>query len=166
LLAIDKEGNLPDAAWATMGGADAIIFGTPTYMGGPAWQFKKVADASSKIWFTMGWKDKIAAGFTNSASPNGDKFNTLTYLHTLAMQRGMIWIGTSLMAANMKASTRNDVNWLGGYGGALAQSPADSTPDEGPLPGDLETTRIFGRNHRRNISNQDFRHATDRRGQE
>jgi hypothetical protein len=25
----------------------------------------------------------------------------------------------------------------------MAQSPSDSSPDEGPLPGDLETARLF-----------------------
>jgi NAD(P)H dehydrogenase (quinone) len=145
MLAIDKEGNLSDADWATLARADAIIFGSPAYMGGPAWQFKKIADASFKVWRNQEWKDKIAAGFTNSSSPNGDKFSTLSYLHTLAMQHGMIWIGTGLKPASKKENTRNDVNWLGGFAGALAQSPADSTPEEGPPPGDLETARIFGK---------------------
>ena len=31
--------------------ADAVVFGSPTYMDGPSWQFKKFADASSKPWF-------------------------------------------------------------------------------------------------------------------
>jgi NAD(P)H dehydrogenase (quinone) len=26
----------------------------------------------------------------------------------------------------------------------MAQSPSDSSPEEGPLPGDLETARLFG----------------------
>jgi multimeric flavodoxin WrbA len=32
--------------------ADAIIFGSPTYMGSASWQFKKFAEASSKplVW--------------------------------------------------------------------------------------------------------------------
>lgn len=144
-IAIDKEGNLSDADWVTLAKADAIIFGSPTYMGGPAWQFKKMADTSSKVWHSQGWKDKIAAGFTNSGSPSGDKFSTLSYMHTLAMQHGMIWIGLGLMPASKKENTRNDVNWLGGFSGALAQSPADSSTEEGPLPGDLETARIFGK---------------------
>jgi NAD(P)H dehydrogenase (quinone) len=59
-------------------------------MGVASWQFKKFADASSKIWFTMGWNDKLAAGFTNSASLNGDKHSTLQYFFTLAMQQGMM----------------------------------------------------------------------------
>ncbi|HEU5047151.1 MAG TPA: flavodoxin family protein [Rickettsiales bacterium] len=143
-ITIDKEGNIPDEAWATFEKAGAIIFGAPTYMGGPAWQFKKFADASSKVWFSQQWKDKIAAGFTNSGTINGDKFNTLTSFHTLAMQHGMVWVGTGLMPSNKKDAKRNDVNWLGGFGGALAQSPTDGSPEEGPLPGDLETARLFG----------------------
>ena len=63
-----------------LGAADAIVYGSPTYMGGPAWQFKKFADASSKAWFGSAWKDKIGAGFTNSASVNGDKQAALTFL--------------------------------------------------------------------------------------
>lgn len=143
-LAIDAEGNLPEGGWDKLAAADAIVFGAPTYMGGPSWQFKKFADASSKPWFGQAWKDKVAGGFTNSATINGDKYSTISYMFTLAMQQSMVWVGTGLMPANLKASTRNDVNWLGGFGGALAQSPADVGPDEGPLPGDLETARLFG----------------------
>ena len=143
LVTIDAEGNLTDAQWATLGVADAIVFGSPTYMGSVSWQFKKFADASSKVWFSMGWKDKIAAGFSNSASMNGDKLSTLHYLFTLSQQHGMIWVGTGLMPSNSKAATRNDLNYLGSYSGAMAQSPSDASPDE-MLPGDLETARQFG----------------------
>ena len=144
LLRIDEHGDLPEGGWEKIQAARAVIFGAPTYMGGPAWQFKKFADASSKAWFQLLWKDKLAAGFTNSAAINGDKGSTISYLMTLAMQHGMLWIGTALMPANSKTATRNDANWLGGFSGALAQSPSDSSPDEGPLPGDLETARFLG----------------------
>lgn len=143
-IAIDAEGNIAPADWATLQAADAIVFGTPTYMGGPSWQFKKFADASSKPWFSQQWKDKIAAGFTNSASMNGDKTATLGYLFTLGMQHGMVWVGTGMLPANSKAATRNDLNWLGAFSGAMAQSPSDASPEEGPLPGDLATARQFG----------------------
>ena len=144
LLEISAEGELPAGAWEKLEAADAIIFGSPTYMGGPSWQFKRFADASSKPWFGSKWKNKVAAGFTNSASMNGDKLSTLHYMITLAMQQGMVWVGTGMMPANSKAATRNDVNWLGSFAGAMAQSPSDSSPEEGPPPGDLETARLFG----------------------
>src|SRR5688572_31729534 len=103
LLAIDADGNLPAGGWEQLKAADAIIFGSPTYMGSVSWQFKKFADASSKAWFSQGWKDKIAAGFTNSASLNGDKLSTLHYLVTLSQQHGMIWVGTGMLPSNSKA---------------------------------------------------------------
>jgi multimeric flavodoxin WrbA len=143
LIAIDAEGNLSEAQWETLAAADAIIFGSPTYMGSVSWQFKKFADASSKPWFGQAWKNKIAAGFTNSASMNGDKLSTLHYMFTLSMQHSMIWVGTGLMPSNSKAAGRNDINYVASFSGAMAQSPSDASPEE-MLPGDLETARLFG----------------------
>ena len=144
LLAIDAEGNLPEAAWAALNAADAIVMGSPTYMGTVSWQFKKFADASSKAWFTQQWKDKVFAGFTNSATMNGDKLSTLHYLFTLAMQHSGIWVGTGMMPSNTKAAGRNDLNYVGSFSGAMAQTPSDASVDEIP-PGDLETFRQFGK---------------------
>jgi multimeric flavodoxin WrbA len=143
LLAIDADGNLPEGGWDTLDAADAIIMGSPTYMGTVSWQFKKFADASSKPWFSQKWKDKVFAGFTNSATMNGDKLSTLHYLFTLAMQHSGVWVGTGLMPSNAKAAQRNDVNYLGSFSGAMAQSPSDAGAHE-MLPGDLETARLFG----------------------
>ena len=143
LLAIDADGNLPDGGWDALDAADAIIMGSPTYMGSVSWQFKKFADASSKPWFAQKWKDKIAAGFTNSAGMNGDKLATLNTMFTLAMQHGMIWVSQGLMPSNTKGAQRNDVNYLVSYSGAIAQSPSDAGAQD-MLPGDLETARLFG----------------------
>jgi multimeric flavodoxin WrbA len=143
LVAVDADGNVSDEGWGTLNAADAIIMGSPTYMGSVSWQFKKFADASSKAWFTQAWKDKVFAGFTNSATMNGDKHSTLHYLFTLAMQHSGIWVGTGLMPANSKAAQRNDVNYVGSFAGAMAQSPSDAGAHE-MLPGDLETARLFG----------------------
>lgn len=143
LLAIDAEGNLPAGGWELLDAADAIVFGTPTYMGNVSWQFKKFADASSRPWYAQAWKDKIAAGFTNSAGMSGDKQGTLLSLFTLAMQHGMIWVSQGLMPANTRAAQRNDVNYLVSYSGAIAQSPSDAGADA-MAAGDLETARLFG----------------------
>jgi NAD(P)H dehydrogenase (quinone) len=144
LVAIDADGNLPAGGWDTLQAATAIIFGAPTYMGGPSWQFKKFADASSKQWFTQAWKDKLFAGFTNSAAPSGDKLSTLTYLFTLAMQHGGLWTGNGMLPSNSKGAKRDDINWIGSYSGAMAQSPSDASAAE-MFPGDLETARLFGK---------------------
>ena len=144
-ISIDKDGNVPESAWDDLAAAQGIIFGTPTYMGGPSWQFKKFADASSKPWMAGTWQDKLAAGFTNSGSINGDKHSTIAYLITLAMQHGMLWASLGLKPSSTLASQRDDVNWLGSYSGLMAQSPQDSSPEQGPRPGDLKTARLFGK---------------------
>ncbi|HJV92633.1 MAG TPA: flavodoxin family protein [Azonexus sp.] len=144
LLAIDAEGNLPDGGWNKLAAADAIVFGTPTYMGGPSWQFKKFADASSKAWYTRAWQDKVFGGFTNSASPVGDKGATLIQLQTLASQHGGIWASLGMLPSNSKGATRNDINNLGGSVGLLVQSPSDASVDEIPQ-GDLDTAHSYGR---------------------
>jgi multimeric flavodoxin WrbA len=143
LLAIDAEGNLPEGGWETLGAADAIVFGSPTYMGSVSWQFKKFADASSKPWFGQAWKNKLAAGFTNSATMNGDKHSTLHYFMTLAMQHSMFWVGTGMMPSNAKASTRNDINFVGSSGGLMTATPSDASTDE-MVAGDIATARKFG----------------------
>lgn len=143
LIAIDAEGNVSEADWDTLNAADAIVFGAPTYMGSPSWQFKKFADATSKAWFTQAWKDKVFGGFTNSASFNGDKQVSLIYLNTLASQHGGIWVSLGLPPSNAKAATRNDINNLGGSVGLLVQSPSDASVDEIPQ-GDLDTAKLYG----------------------
>lgn len=143
LIAIDADGNIPDDAWTILDRANAIIFGSPTYMGGPSWQFKKFADTSSKPWFEEKWKDKIFGGFTNSASINGDKLNTLQYFALLAGQHGGIWVSLAIKPANLKSSKRDDPNRMGSYIGPMAQSDADAAPDE-MSKGDLETAQSYG----------------------
>jgi len=144
LLAVDAEGNLPEGGWEKLAAADAIIFGTPTYMGGPSWQFKKFADASSKAWFTRAWQDKVFGGFTNSASMNGDKGATMIALQTLASQHGGLWVSLGLLPSNSKAAVRTDINNTGGSVGLLVQTPSDASVEEIPQ-GDLDTAKLYGK---------------------
>jgi len=118
--------------------SDAIIFGTPTYMGGIAAPFKAFADASVGSWFQAKWKDKLAAGFTISGLPSGDKFSTLQYQQTFAMQHGMIWI-----SLGEKEAQENGVNRLGSWAGAMAQASNDS-PDKTPGTEDKLTAELLG----------------------
>ena len=144
LLQISAEGELPEGGWDALNAADAIIFGTPTYMGSPSWQFKKFADATSKAWFTRAWQDKVFGGFTNSASFNGDKAVSLIALQTLASQHGGIWVSLGISPANSKAAQRTDLNNLGGSVGVLVQSPSDASVEEIPQ-GDLDTAKAYGK---------------------
>lgn len=131
--------------WELLADVNAIIFGSPTYMGSASAQFKAFMDASAKVWVTRDWKDKVAAGFTTSASQSGDKLNTLIQLAIFAAQHGMIWVGQDLLPGNNSSKgSVNDLNRLGGWLGAMAQANNDQGPDVAPLKSDLLTAEHLG----------------------
>lgn len=135
-----------DNHWDDLAEAKAIIFGSPTYMGSVSADFKGFMDKSSKVWGEQGWKDKLAAGFTNSASFSGDKLNTLIQMSVFAAQHGMIWVGLGLMPGNNTSEgSPEDLNRIGSYLGAMAQSNADQGADVVPPNADKETAKVLGR---------------------
>ncbi|MEM7799245.1 MAG: flavodoxin family protein [Chloroflexota bacterium] len=121
--------------------SDAIIFGSPTYMGMVSGQFKCFADATAPHWFQMTWKDKVAGGFTTSGYASGDKVMTLHYMATLAAQLRMMWVGPAAPASNLTGDGQNIDRWgyylgIGGVGNMQSQD----FPDDG----DLLTARLYG----------------------
>lgn len=134
-----------EAHWDTLAAADAIIFGAPTYMASASAPFKAFMDASSKIWAKQGWKDKIAAGFTNSGSQSGDKLCTLIEMMLFAMQHSMIWVSLGLMPGNNSSTgSPEDLNRIGSYAGAMAQSNVDQGPEAVPPASDRKTAAFLG----------------------
>jgi NAD(P)H dehydrogenase (quinone) len=135
-----------EARAAEIQAADAVIFGAPTYMGSVSAPFKAFMDWSSKAWFSQSWKNKLAAGFTNSASQSGDKLNSLIQLAVFAMQHGMIWVGLDLLPGNNNSKgSIHDLNRLGSFMGAMGQSNADVGPDQAPIESDRKTAEHLGR---------------------
>ncbi|RYG87014.1 flavodoxin family protein [bacterium] len=133
-----------DPTSAEFSEAHAIIFGSPTYMGNVSGPFKMFADATSKPWFTLAWKDKIAGGFTNSGSWSGDKGVTLHTLQTLAAQHAMLWVGNDLMPGyNTVNGSIEDLNRVGSFGGLMTQAPVDAGADAIPQS-DLRTAEHYG----------------------
>jgi multimeric flavodoxin WrbA len=128
---------------ALLANADAIVFGCPTYMGSASAQFKAFMDATAPIWALQGWRDKLAAAFTHSAAPSGDKLGTLVQLAVFAAQHGMVWVGLGMPPSYLSSDVSGaDANRLGSHLGAMAQS----RPGGGELPsGDVETARLLGR---------------------
>ena len=128
-----------DEVFAKLDASDAIIFGSPTYMGGPAAQFKAFADACGGKWYTSAWKDKIAGGFTVSAGASGDKLSTLHYFFTLAMQLGMIWVGLPELP-----NPQTGINRLSSYSGVMAQAGQEPV-EVAPNAHDKQTGEILGK---------------------
>jgi len=141
----DKPDNID---WDLLDNADAIIFGAPTYMGSLAGPFKTFMDATSAPWTKKKWKDKIAAGFTNSAGYSGDKLCSIQQLFHLAMQHSMIWVGQaedSPHFADHELPEHDKINRVGSYSGLMTQSNHDSSADIAPPKGDLMTANLFAK---------------------
>ncbi|MGW1257329.1 flavodoxin family protein [Streptomyces sp. NPDC002513] len=142
LIRVDE---ITEEQWATLDGSDAIVFGSPTYMGTASAPFHTFAEATSKRWFGQDWRDKLAAGFTNSGSKSGDKLHTLQFFQILAAQHGMNWISLGLHPGwNNSAGSEHDLNRLGVFLGAAAQTNVDEGP-EAVHKADVETARHLGR---------------------
>ncbi|WP_329585268.1 flavodoxin family protein [Kitasatospora sp. NBC_01250] len=140
-----KVDAITEAEWELLDGSDAIVFGSPTYMGGASGAFHTFAEASAKRWFASAWRDKLAAGFTNSASKSGDKLATLQFLSIFAAQHGMSWVSLGLHPGwNSSTASENDLNRLGFFLGAAAQSNNDQGP-EGVHKADIATAEHLGR---------------------
>jgi NAD(P)H dehydrogenase (quinone) len=129
-----------EAMVASLNSADAIIFGSPTYMGGVAAQFKAFVDGASSAWAQQLWKNKIGGGFTHSGGLSGDKQGTLVYLAINASQHSMIWVGAGEM------SQPNGVNRLGSSTGVMGQSVPDFTGTKSVEldPGDRLSCELYG----------------------
>lgn len=160
--------SLGDSDWAVLDDADAIIFGSPTYFGSISAEMKRFLEGTVDRWVDgPRWKDKLAAGFTNSKTMSGDKLNTLFDLAAFAAQHGMIWVGLDLypgwhtadpaesnvrtLPADRPQQTEEeadgsaDLNRLGSWFGVMSQANSDQTPDETPPPSDLATGEHLGR---------------------
>ncbi len=144
LLDLDE---LTDELWDKLNAADAIIFGAPTYMGSPSAGWKVFAEASvGPVWAkNLAWRDKIAAGFTNSKAMSGDKLNSLVDMAVFAAQHGMIWVGLDLYPGWAESTASiEDLNRLGSWLGAMAQSDADLSAEKAPPETDLRTAEALG----------------------
>ena len=124
---------------AELDDADAIIFGSPTFMGSVSSKVKAFMEATVSRYLPETWNGKIAAGFTVSGGPAGDKFNTLSTLTTFAMQHGMIWVGLGCNPFN-----DNNINATGHYYGATGRAELDDDPAEAPSQSELKAGEFLG----------------------
>ena len=129
-----------EAVFAKLDASDAIIFGSPTYMGGPAAQFKTFADASGGPLVRRRLAQQGGRPVSRSrearAATSRARWN---YFQTLAMQHGMVWIGPAEMPMQP-----NGVNRLGSFSGVMAQA-GQEPPEVAPSEGDKLTGEVFGK---------------------
>lgn len=137
LSTLEAAGNFEELHAAT-----ALVFGCPTYMGSVSAEFKKFMEATGKFWYAQPWKNKLAAGFTNSSTVNGDKLNTLQQLSIFAAQHSMLWISTGILPVFKDDVQQPAPNGLASYLGLMTLSN-NATRRNDP-PAGLETAELFG----------------------
>jgi len=125
---------------------DGFVLGSPTYLGGVSGAFKNFMDSTGGLWRVQRLKGRLAAGFTVSSLPAGDKQSTLLSMFVFAMQHGMVWVGNPVIPEQHFGVPYDEAaNRLGSWSGLMAQaghaSPADSF-----VRGDIKSARMFGRN--------------------
>jgi NAD(P)H dehydrogenase (quinone) len=147
LVQLDSAGQDFTAALQAVTDADGVVFGAPTYMGDVSAVLKAFFEASGKIWYSGGWKDKPAGGFTNSFNAAGDKLHALQSIFVLAMQHHMIWVGAGQPAASAGKVTPDyspdQVNRFS-YSMGVATQSDNAGPDVTPGAGDKEFARRYG----------------------
>jgi NAD(P)H dehydrogenase (quinone) len=125
---------------------DGFVMGSPTYLGGVSGQFKSFMDSTGRLWGKQGLKGKLAAGFTVSSLPAGDKQSTLMSMFVFAMQHGMLWVGNPILPEQHSGVPYDEAaNRLGSWSGLMAQA-GHSAPADSFVPGDVKTAHMFGRN--------------------
>ena len=123
---------------------DGVILGSPTYLGGVSGQFKTFMDATGRLWKTQQLKNKLAAGFTVSSLPSGDKQSTLLSMWVFAMQHGMVWVGNPILPEQHTGVPYDEAaNRLDFWSGLMAQAGHGAAADAF-VPGDTKTARMFG----------------------
>jgi len=125
---------------------DGYLFGSPTYLEGVSGPFKSIMDATGALWRTQQLKGKLAAGFTVSSLPAGDKQWTLVSMFVFSMQHGMIWVGNPILPEQHRGVPYDEAaNRLGSWSGLMVQA-GHSSPADSFVSGDIKTARMFGRN--------------------
>jgi multimeric flavodoxin WrbA len=103
-------------------------------------------DATGRLWAQQGLKGKLAAGFTVSSLPAGDKQSTLLSMFVFAMQHGMLWVGNPILPEQHRGVPYDEAaNRLGSWSGLMAQAGHSASADSF-VPGDVKTAHMFGRN--------------------
>ena len=130
-----------EAILSELDNSDAIIFGSPTFMGCLSSELKAFMEATVSRYMAEMWNGKVAGGFTVSGASAGDKFNTLTSLSTFAMQHGMIWVG---LGANPFNKDQN-INLSGHYYGATGCAGPNDDPVNAPTQSELKAGEFLGK---------------------
>jgi NAD(P)H dehydrogenase (quinone) len=76
-----------------LGGADAVIFGTPTRFGNMCGQMRQFLDATGGLWAKGALVGKVGSVFTSSGTQHGGQESTILTFHITLLHQGMVIVG-------------------------------------------------------------------------
>ena len=82
-----------EEAFALLGSADGIVFGSPSYFGTVTAQLKAFFDKTRKLRGEKRLYNKVGAGVTVGASKYGGQETTMKALHDIMLVQGMLVLG-------------------------------------------------------------------------
>ncbi len=85
--------GIPVCTVEELGGADAIIFGTPTRFGNMCGQMRQFLDATGQLWAKGALVGKVGSVFTSSATQHGGQESTILTFHITLLHQGMVIVG-------------------------------------------------------------------------
>lgn len=89
-----------ESALEQLDNCEAIVFGSPVYMGSVTAQFKAFLDATSPRWSTQAWNLKYASAFVVGGYEDGDLHHALNYMKVFTQQHNMRWLSCDSRVAN------------------------------------------------------------------
>lgn len=136
-----SSGGVP---WDALETSGAIIFGSPAHDGTVDADVKQFfEDSTTPAWLGLAWRDKVAAGFTNSGARHGDELHTLVTMASFAAQHGMVWVGLDLLEGSDGTTVHDRIRDGCGLG-AMARSNEDPGREVIRIERGLRTAAYLG----------------------
>jgi len=132
--------HIPVCTVDELGGADAVIFGTPTRFGNMCGQMRQFLDATGQLWAKGALVGKVGSVFASSNTQHGGQESTILSFHITLLHQGMIVVG---LPYSFAGQSRNDEITGGSpYG---ASTIAGVKGERTPTANELDAARFQGK---------------------
>jgi NAD(P)H dehydrogenase (quinone) len=123
-----------------LGGADGIIFGTPTRFGNMCGQMRQFLDTTGSLWVANALVGKVGSVFTSSNTQHGGQETTIISFHLTLLHQGMIIVGLPYTFTGQRRI--DEITGCSPYGASTVAGPDG---ERVPSDNELEGARFQGR---------------------
>lgn len=134
LNSVRQQADIPICTLEELGGADAVVFGTPTRYGNMCGQMRQFLDSTGQLWVSGALVGKVGSVFTSSATQHGGQESTLLSTHITLLHLGMVIVG--LPYSFQQQMTLDEISGCSPYGAStIVGGKGERMPSEGELAG-------------------------------